>query len=189
VKEAIKKKKQLYKAWVKTKTEEDYVKYRIARRHSNRVVKASKEKSWATYGEKLSEICKNSPREFFKSVKTMRVRDEPFNPTTVVNDANGEALHKEEEILKRWKDYFKDLLNPSGVQASSSQFSPRYKDQLEPQILEAETRKAIKTSPKGKAAGDDGITTEAILACGETGVKWLTIIFQKAWEERKVPMD
>ena len=33
------------------------------------------------------------------------------------------------------------------------------------------------------------ITTEAILACGETGIQWLTAIFQKAWEERKVPED
>lgn len=50
-------------------------------------------------------------------------------------------------------------------------------------------RKAIKTSPKGKAAGIDGITTEAILASGETGITWLTTIFHKAWEEGKVPDD
>ena len=33
VKEAIKEKKKLYKIWVKTKDEEDYIKYRLARRH------------------------------------------------------------------------------------------------------------------------------------------------------------
>lgn len=47
----------------------------------------------------------------------------------------------------------------------------------------------MKTSPKGKAAGNDGITNEAILACSETGIQWLTTIFQKAWEKRKVPGD
>ena len=25
--------------------------------------------------------------------------------------------------------------------------------------------------------------------CGETGIQWLTTIFQKAWEERRVPED
>lgn len=45
------------------------------------------------------------------------------------------------------------------------------------------------SSPKNKTAGFDGITTEATLACGEVGVKWLTLIFQKAWKERKVPDD
>ena len=44
-------------------------------------------------------------------------------------------------------------------------------------------RKVVKTSPKGKAAGVDGITTEAIHECGETGIQLLTTIFQKAWEE------
>ena len=191
VKDAIREKKRLYKIWVKSKKEEDYIKYRLARRHSKKVVKTSKENSWTQYGEKLSETCKTSPREFYKSVKAMRVRDEPFDPTTVINDTNGEALHEEEEILKRWEDYFKDLLNPSGVQAQDTQcrFTPSYPDHSEPTILESEVRKAVKTSPKNKAAGDDGITTEAILACGETGIQWLTTIFQKAWEERKVPED
>ena len=54
-------------------------------------------------------------------------------------------------------------------------------------ILEGEVRKVVRTCPKGKAAEDDGITTEAIHVCGETGIQWLTTIFQKAWEERRVP--
>ena len=62
-------------------------------------------------------------------------------------------------------------------------------DHSEPTIQEGEVRKVVKTSPKGKAAGDDGITTKAIHVCGETGINWLTTIFQKAWEERRVPED
>ncbi|XP_076439383.1 uncharacterized protein LOC143278392 [Babylonia areolata] len=191
MREAIKEKKRLYKIWVKSKDEEDYIKYRLARRHSKKVVKTAKEKAWIQYGEKLSETCKTSPTEFYKSVKAMRVRDEPFDPTTVINDANGEALHEEEKIMKRWEDYFKDLLNPSGVQAQDTQsrFTPSHPDHWEPTILESEVRTAVRTSPKGKTAGDDGITTEAILACGETGTQWLTTIFQKAWEEREVSED
>ena len=44
VKDAIKEKKKLYKTWVKTKDEEDYIKYRLARRHSKKVVRTAKEK-------------------------------------------------------------------------------------------------------------------------------------------------
>ena len=47
----------------------------------------------------------------------------------------------------------------------------------------------MKTSPRNKATGVDEITTEAILACGGTGMTWLTAIFKKAWKERKVPED
>ena len=45
----------------------------------------------------------------------------------------------------------------------------------------------MKTIPRNKAAGVDEITTEAILACGEIGITWLTTIFHKIWKERKVP--
>ena len=45
VKDAIKEKKKLYKIWVKTKDEEDYIKYRLARRHSKKVVRTAKEKA------------------------------------------------------------------------------------------------------------------------------------------------
>ncbi|KAL8561120.1 hypothetical protein ACOMHN_033703 [Nucella lapillus] len=72
---------------------------------------------------------------------------------------------------------------------AQSRFTPSHPDHSEPAILEREVTKAVKTSPKGKAAGDDGITTEAIHVCGETRIHWLTTIFQKAWEERKVPED
>ena len=121
----------------------------------------------------------------------MRMRDEPFDPATTINDANGKVLHEEEEIVKRWESYFKELLNPVGVRIQDTQalFTPNYQDHTEPNILESEVRKTVTTSPKGKAAGDDSITTEAIQACGEIGIQWLTAIFQKAWKERKVPED
>ena len=103
VKDAIKEKKKLYKIWVKIRDEEDYIKHRLARRHSKKVLRTAKENAWTQYGEKLCETCKTSPSEFYKSVKVMRVRDEPFDPATNINDTNGEALHEEEKIMKRWE--------------------------------------------------------------------------------------
>ncbi|XP_012940092.1 uncharacterized protein LOC106012259 [Aplysia californica] len=121
----------------------------------------------------------------------MRVRDESYVSSTVINDTNGEALHKQKEIIKRCEEYFQELLNPPGVQAQNTQypFTVNYPEHSERTILESEVKKALKTSPKNKAAGDDGITSEATLACGETRIHWLTIIFLKAWKERKVPAD
>ena len=55
--------------------------------------------------------------------------------------------------------------------------------------MEVEIRMAVDSSPKYKAAGMDGVTTEAIKSCGETSIKWLKLIFQKAWEERCIPKD
>ena len=64
VKEAIKDKTRLHTAWVRSKLEEDCIKYRSARRHCKRVVKEAKDESWKKYGEQLSELCRHSPRNF-----------------------------------------------------------------------------------------------------------------------------
>ena len=171
------------------KIKEDYVKYRLARRYSKRTVRMAKEQSWKTYGEELSELCKLSTRRFYKSIKAMRLRDDPYSPTTAVNDRDGNPISDEDSIKKRWQEYFKELLNPSSQGNTQSQFHPSYPEYEEPNILSSELQRALKNSPKNKAAGIDVITTEAILACGETGTTWLTTIFQKAWTERKVPED
>ena len=175
VKEAIKENKKLYKVWVKSKLEEDYGKYRLARRHIKRTVRMAKEQPWKTYGQELSELCKLSARHFYKSVKAKRLRDEPYSPTTVVNDIDGNPISDEDSIKKRCQEYFKKLLSPSSQGNTQSQFRPSYPEHEEPNILRSEVQRAEKTSSKNKAAGIDGIAMKAILACGETGlfVCWL----------------
>ena len=86
-------------------------------------------------------------------------------------------------IKIRWKEYFNELLNNTQRSPQNqSQFHPSYEDNdEEPIILRSEVQQAIKTSPKNKSPGIDGITPKAILASGEVGITWLTSIFQKAW--------
>ena len=169
VKDAIKEKKKLYKVWVKSKLEEDNVKYRLARRHSKRTVRMAKEQSWKTYGQELRELYKLSTRHFYKSGKAMRLRDEPCSPTTVVNDIDGNPVSDEDSIKKRWQEYFKELLNPRSQGNTHNQFHPSYPEHEEPNFLRSEVQGPLQTCPKNEAAGSDGITTAAILAREETG--------------------
>ncbi|GFR90787.1 reverse transcriptase-like protein [Elysia marginata] len=189
MKEVIQTKKKLFKKWVKSKSEEDYIQYRLARRDAKRKTRLSKEASWKKYGEDLSAMCQTSTRDFYKSVKAMRVRDNPFDPTSVVNDPKGQPLYEDDLIRGRREENFYDLLNPAGILDTGEGFDPSQPDHQEPNILESEVRWAVKDSPKDKAAGDDGIATRAVLACGEIGIQWLTLMFQRAWGERKVPDD
>jgi len=192
VKQAVKEKKKLFKKWSTTKQDEDYEMYRLARKECKRTVKEAKDLSWRQFGEDLADKCEQSSRAFYKLVKTYRTREEPFDPTSIINDRNGNPLSDKEEVNIRWKEYFEELLNPTSNDSTHKRqehFKPRFHDHVEPAILLSEVRWAINISPKGKAAGIDGLTTEAIQACGETGVKWLTRIFNKAWTERAVPLD
>ena len=127
---------------MKTKDEEDSVRIRIAHKESKKVIRKSKELSWKEYGEHLTQLCKDTPRKFYKSVKAMRLRDESFNPTSIINDRNGKPLFNEMEIKRRWEEYFRDLLNPPGTR-QTTEFFPKMPEHLEPYILKHEVEQVI----------------------------------------------
>ena len=113
---------------MRSKLKEDYIKYRLKRRHCKRAVKEAKQESWKKYGEQLSELCRHSPRNFNKSVKTMTMRDETYDPTTIINDQNGNSNNKS-DIKTRWKEYFNELLsNTQRSPQNQFQFHPSYED-------------------------------------------------------------
>ena len=51
--------------------------------------KTAKYTFWKKYGEELSKLCKKLIREFHRSIKAMMLWDEPFSPTTTINDNQG----------------------------------------------------------------------------------------------------
>lgn len=189
VKAVIKDKKVCFKKWLKTRTVEDYTLYKQARQKAKNEIRISREESWTKYGNILNELSTNSPRHFFKRVKSMRLRGECFNPSTTINDVHGRAIYGVSEIKTRWETYFKELLNPETTNDQAPVFTPAYEDYEEPEILEQEVREATKRSHNNKATGIDNIPIEAIKACHEVGIKWMTKIFNQAWKERKVPED
>ena len=111
VKEAVKDKKGKYKKWVKSKQDRDYIEYRLARRHANRIIKKEKQKDWEEYGETLNKNYKEATRNFYKKINAMRTRTEPFDPTEIINSEKGEPISEQKQILKRWRQYFEQLLN------------------------------------------------------------------------------
>ena len=89
-----------------------------------------------------------------------------YEPTTIINDQNGNPINDKNDIKTRWIEYFNELLN--NTQRSRQiqfQLHPSNEDSdEEPIILRSEVQQAIKTIPKNMSPGIDGITTEAILA-------------------------
>ena len=190
VKDAVAVKKKLFKEWKKSKKEDDYITYRKARRDAKRVIETAKKESWNQYGEHLTRICKETPREFYKSVKSMRVRNEEFHPTSIINDKDGKPIFCKDKIKERWGEYFKELLNPHQDDEPTSNFTRKNEEiEEEPPILPSEVEATIKKSPRNKSAGIDGITTEAIQACGDAGIRWITRIFNVAWKTNRTPED
>lgn len=51
-----------------------------------RAIRSANENSWRKYTEQLTNLCNKSPRQFYKSWKTRRLRDEFHTPMLIINN-------------------------------------------------------------------------------------------------------
>ena len=82
--------KQLYKKWLKDPTPQNKERYQSARDTCKHVIKQAKEKAWSEYGSQLEDMRKTEAmNSFYKKVKSMREREQPYYPITTIKDAQG----------------------------------------------------------------------------------------------------
>ena len=103
---------------------------------------------------------------------------------------NGTLLKDNNSILRRWAEYYSDLLN------SSNPTDPTILDELPqlPSVVEMdalptleEVKKVIDSLKNGKAPGPDGIPGE-IYKCGDEDLcRALISIFHRCWHSGDVP--
>ena len=181
VKEAIRAKKDAFKAWLHDRSSSDLQsRYTEARKAATSAVKKSKEKSWEEFGRRLDSNYFSANKVFWLTIR--RLRGQRSSITYSIKDSDGNILTDENEILSRWREHFEDLLNP--VKASTRDTSRE--DEV---FTAAEVATAIKGIKSGKAAGEDEIKPEMLKALTGEGILWLTRVCQVAWKLGKTPRD
>ena len=112
--QATKLKKQFYKKWLKDPTPQNKEQYQSARDACKYVIKQAKEKAWSDYGSQLEDMRKTEAmKSFYKKVKSMREREQPYCPITTIKYAQGQIITDKHQIKQRWGGYFEGLLNPN----------------------------------------------------------------------------
>ena len=178
VKEAIRAKKDAFKAWLQDRSSSDLQsRYTEARKAATLAVKKSK-KSWEELGRRLDSNYFSANKVFWQTIR--RLRGKRSSVTYSIKDSDGNILTDENEILSRWREYFEDLLNP--VKASTRdthEVTHLGEDEV---FTAAEVATAIKGIKSGKAAGEDEIRPEMLNALTGEGILWLTRVCQVAWK-------
>ena len=114
-KEAIRRKKTAFRAWLTNKSSEQLrLLYYVACKIAAKIVKQSKEKPWEVFGQKLDTDYRSANKVFWKTIHHLRGKRTPV--ATFIENANSVLLKQQKEILNRWRKYFCDLLNPVTVQ-------------------------------------------------------------------------
>ncbi|KAK3569663.1 hypothetical protein QTP86_002629 [Hemibagrus guttatus] len=123
VRDAVKLKKESYRAWLARGTPEAAEAYRQAKQTIAVVVSEAKTRVWEEFGEAMDKDYRTALGKFWQTVRRLR-RGKQLS-ANIVYGGGGELLVSTGDIVGRWKEYFEDLLNPTDTPSAEE---PEAKD-------------------------------------------------------------
>ncbi|KAK3535249.1 hypothetical protein QTP70_005957 [Hemibagrus guttatus] len=185
VRDAVKLKKESYRAWLARGTPEAAEAYRQAKQTTAVVVSEAKTRVWEEFGEAMEKDYQTASGKFWQTVRHLR-RGKQLSANTVYS-GGGELLASTGDIVGRWKEYFEDLLNPTDTPSVEK---PEAEDsEVDSFITQAEVTEVVQQLLGGKAQGVDEICPEYLKSLDVVGLSWLTHLCNIAWRSGTVPLD
>lgn len=123
-------------------------------------------------------------REFYRNIKVHRKGFQ--TRTNKIRDNNGQLLGDTDGIIRRWKDYFQNLLNKPPIPQTRQNTYQRVEPLIEAPTYE-EVVEAVNRLKARKSPGEDNIPAELIQAAGPELWHRTHQIAVKVWEEEKLP--
>ncbi|KAK3561507.1 hypothetical protein QTP86_006177 [Hemibagrus guttatus] len=112
-------------------------------------------------------------------------RGKQFSANTVYS-GGGELLTSTGDIVRRWKEYFEDLLNPTDmpfIEEAGAEDS-----EVDSSITQAEVTEVVQQPLGGKAPGMDEIRPEYLKSLDVVGLSWLTRLSNITLRSGTVPL-
>ncbi|TWW73429.1 hypothetical protein D4764_15G0008230 [Takifugu flavidus] len=185
VRDAVKLKKESYRALLACGTPEAADGYRRAKRSAATAVAEAKTRAWEEFGEAMENDFRTASKRFWTTIRRLR-RGKQCTVNTVYS-GDGVLLTSTRDVVDRWKEYFEDLLNPTNT-PSSEEVGPGDLE-MGSRISGAEVAEVVKKLLGGKAPGVDEIRPESLKALDVVGLSWLTRLCNIAWTSGAVPLD
>uniref|UniRef100_A0A3B5Q8Y2 Reverse transcriptase domain-containing protein n=1 Tax=Xiphophorus maculatus TaxID=8083 RepID=A0A3B5Q8Y2_XIPMA len=185
VRDAVRLKKESYRAFLACGTPEAADGYRRAKRHAARAVAEAKTRAWEEFGEAMEKDFHTASRRFWSTIR--RLRGGKRCSTNTVYSGDGVLLTSTRDVVGRWAEYFEDLLNPTNM-PSTEEAEPGDSGLGSP-ISGDEVTEVVKKLLGGRVPGVDEIRPEFLKALDVVGLCWLTRLCNVAWTSGAVPLD
>lgn len=189
-KKEIQKRKILRQTFLQTGQERDKQKYQDQKKKTKKMCRAQKRK----YEEnKIIEIedkyKRQDIRNFYRDIKDVR---KSFQSHPVhYKDKEGNLIGEEEDIIKRWEQYFKELLNDGTDTTNPIQYQATVENEdsgiSEPTKEEIDT--IIDCLKNNKSPGQSGITGENIKYGGEILRQNVHKLIKEVWHQEVMPRE
>lgn len=183
VKPYLKEKKESFKKWQQTKLESDHQEYKVIKNKAKKCVATMRALANDQYYKQLENA--KTDAEIFKLANLRNNRSKDIKRPKYIKSSSGKLLTTDNEITKRWKEYYQALLNEEFPQESLT-ILPCLEGPVEA-ISPQEVKVAIQKMKNRKATGPDEIPAELWKSMGDIGVAWLTKLFNEILITTKIP--
>ena len=168
------------------------VKYRALNREVKRCAKRDKNEYYEEIAEEAENAAgrgeMNKVYKITKDLKGIRRKE-----CVEIRDKEGNIIQRRENIIKRWKEHFEEVLNREDPNEKISEEEMGEKMDMmqikEGKPSRVEIVEAIKTMKNKKAAGMDGIKVELLKEGLESIIEKLEELYGMIWEREEIPED
>ncbi|KAK3569080.1 hypothetical protein QTP86_022114, partial [Hemibagrus guttatus] len=186
VQDSIQRKRLAKKKWDMDRTEENRQEYKELQRRVKREVSKAKQKA---YDELYTRLDTREGEKDLYRLDRQRDRDgKDVQQVRVIKDRDGRVLTSEESVQRRWKEYFEELMNEEDEREKRVEEVNSVEQKVD-KIRKDEVRKALKRMKSGKAVGPDDIPVEVWKCLGEAAVEFLTSLFNRVLESKRMPEE
>ena len=185
VRDTVKLKKESYRAWLARGTPEAADGFWQVKQAAAWAVVEAKTWVWEKFGEAMEEDCRSASEKFWQTIRRLRRGKQPS--TNTVYSGGGELLNSTGDIVRRWKEYFEDLLYTTDM--SSIEEAEAGDSEVDSFITQAEVIEVVWKLLSGKAPGVDESRPEYLKSLDVVGLSWLTRLCNIAWQSGTVPLD
>ena len=189
VQKAIKEKKECYKQLHREKTAENVEKYKVAKKNAKRAVSEAKSRAYDDLYHKLGT--KEGEKDIYKMAKLRERKTRDLSQVKCIKDDTDRLLVKDEEIKRRWKEYFDNLFNGT-TEGTAIELDDSFDDsnrRFVRRIQESLVKEALKRMKGGKAMGPYNIPIEVWRYLGDVAIVWLTKLFNHIFRTNEMPEE
>ena len=142
---------------------------------------------WRKIRQDLQEDLKGTKKLLYSIVKNDR--KDAMETASTIKNVNGSIVTEPDQILERWKDYFEQLLNVEERERMANYISEVDVNEDFPEISIEEVKDAMSQMKRGKAAWEEGIPVELLIAAGPRVLLELQHLFNEAYWTERIPAD
>ena len=186
VQKSIKEKKEAKKAWDKTRNENTKKVYKEKKNKAKKAVAMAKGRVYDDLYARLET--KEDEKELYRLARQRDRAGKDVQHVRVIKDKNGNVMVNSEAVLKRWKEYFKKLMNEESNREPRTEEAEVVKEEVNC-VSREEVKNAVRRMKKGKAVGPDELPVEVWKCMGEMGIEFLTRLFNRLLMGERMPEE